>query len=543
MKRKILTALIGLAGMMQMGAQEFVDINGTIIPLDRVSQIRSSWREHPRSLSLLLKADPDISLFTAALEATGWMDSLKCYEDKSYSVGADSTNWTNNALVMITGTEYDNVAYMKQRLVAHTVLAEPDSVYQKKNIQSLEDLKAYAQRVYSIVYPQDANVTDVTDLRNALNRFVAYHILPFSAGYYQLTCVDGANSTLAINWNRRAIDIADWYETCMPHSIMKFSFPSGTQTGLYVNRRGVQDRADERGVFVRGAKVVPSSDMSVNSYGINGIYHYVDDILAYNDLTQHVVLNERMRIDASTLSPDFITSGARGHYTRSNYENGKYGIWDITSNYKNKQTCLGFKAGAAKNFEFNDAQTHLHVRPRTLSFWSYGGDEVAIKGIFDMTVKLPPVPAGTYEVRLGTCVGFNNRGLVQVYIDDVPQGVPIDMRPSGTDLFGWKSDSSLGDEEAIAAFDKTIYNQGWMKGPKSYYSASSENGGTPGTCFRDAPNIVRRVLGHFVSDGQTDHYLRMKQLYSLLNCTMDFDYIELVPSTVYDNEDFPEDRW
>ena len=542
MKKHIFTLMVCALGILPTWAQEFVNINGTILPLSKVAKIRSSWQEHPNSLSLMMQRDESITLFTEALEATGWMDSLKCYRDKGYTVGADSTTWTNNALVISTATEYDNVAYMPQRLIGHTVLAETDSVLREKyGIGTLDGLKAKAKEIYDAVYPEDAGITDVTDKRNSLNRFVAYHILPFSAHYYQLTCVDGPNSTLAINWNRRKWDIADWYETCMPHSSMKFSFPSGTQAGLYVNRRGVQSRPDERGVFVRGAKVAMPEEMPYDAV-INGYYFYIDDIVAYGENTQSVVFNERMRIDCSTLSPDFITSGARGHYTRSNYEGGKYGLWDSNSTPSNRQTCLGFKAGSAKNFQFSGATTHLHVRPRTLSFWSYQGDEVSIKGLYDVSVKLPPVPAGTYEVRLGTCTDFQNRGIVAFFIDGVPSDL-VDMRPGGVTAFGWKSDTALGDEDAIASHDRSIHNKGWMKGPKSYYSASSESGGLQGTCFRDASNIVRKVIGHFYTDGRSDHYLRIKQLLSTYYSTMDFDYIELVPVTVYDDEDYAEDRW
>jgi hypothetical protein len=249
-----------------------------------------------------------------------------------------------------------------------------------------------------------------------------------------------------------------------------------------------------------------------------------------------------MRLDASTLSPDFMTSGARGIYTKSSYENGKYGLWDNTSNHNNKNTCLGFKAGFVENFKY-DNNTHLHVRPRVLSFWSYQGDEVTILGVFDFSVKIPPVPAGTYELRLFTCVEFDNRGIIQVYIDDVPQGIPFDMRPGGETLFGWKSDTSLGDEDAISSFDKSIHNLGWMKGPKSYYSASSESGGTQGSCFRDLNRTIRKVLGTFVSDGKTDHYVRFQQKLSSLTNAMNFDFLEICPSSVYNNEYYAEDRW
>lgn len=516
--------------------------NGVVHTVDRVVLTNTDF------LADFIVKDSTISLYSQAIMATGMADSLRKYIDPTYTVGNDSIDYTNDALLFSTATEFDNVAYPEKRYYKFTLFAVQDKVLKDKyGIENLDQLEAKAHELYDPMYPEDANITDRTDRRNALNRFISYHLLDRYGSYYTLTAVDGPNSTLAINWNRRKWDIADWYETMMPYSILKCSFPSGTQTGLYINRRGVQSRADERGVFVRGAKVTPASEMGVTQTCVNGIYHYIDDIIAYDDKTQNTVLNERMRIDASTLSPDFMTNGplnqaARGHYTKTNYENGKYGTWNATQNHNNPQWASGFKAGSARNFEYNN-NTHLHVRPRVLSFWSYSGDEVTILGIFDFTVKLPPVPKGTYELRLFTCVDFSNRGIIQVYIDGIPQGIPFDMRPGGTKLFGWQSDASLGDEDAIAAFDKSIHNLGWMKGPKSYYSATSESGGTQGQLFRDAPNTIRKVLGHFVSDGKTEHYVRFQQKLESTTNAMNFDFIELVPSSVYNNEYYAEDRW
>lgn len=517
--------------------------NGVVHTVDRVVLTNTDF------LPDFVERDSAISLYSAAIKATHLADSLRKYIDDTYTVGADSIDYTNDALTFPTATESDNVAYMEKRYFKFTLFAVKDEILEEKyGIKTLDDLDAKAHELYDPMYPEDANITDYTDRRNALNRFISYHLLDRYGSYYSLTAVDGEKSTLAVNWNRRKMDITDWYETMMPYSIIKCSYPSGSAEGLYINRRGVQSRPDERGIFVRGAKLSKPSEMGVANTCVNGIYHYIDDIIAYDDQTQNVVCNDRMRIDATTLSPDFMSNGplnqaARGHYTATNYENGKYGTYDQTTNRNNKNWSSGFKPGSARNFTY-DSNTHLHVRPRVLSFWSYQGDEVTILGVFDFTVKLPPVPKGTYELRLFTCVDFTSRGIIQVYIDGVPQGIPFDMRPSGTILFGWQSDSSLGDEDAIAAADKAYHNNGWMKGPKSYYSATSESGGTQGQCFRDAANTIRKVLGNFVSDGKTEHYVRFQQkLEGSLTNAMNFDFLELVPSSVYNNEYYAEDRW
>lgn len=495
----------------------------------------------------IIAKDPNATIYSEALKITGMAARLIDFEDKTYSVGQDSIDWTNDELVTHTASEYDNVAYPKNRLFKYTAFIVPDDVLKEKyGIEDINGLRRKAAEIYDVMYPEDAQYYDdkyLTDRRNSLNRFISYHLLDRIGTYYTLTAVDGPNSTLAQNWDRRNWDIADWYETMMPHSLMKFSFPQGSESGLYINRRGVQSRADYRGVRERGAKVYTPSEVKIDQTAVNGVYHYIDDIIHYGEKTQRIILDERMRFDCSTLSPDFMNSGARGHYTKSNYENGKYGLLDATPNHNNKQTCLGFKAGFVKNFDYDNA-THLHVRPRVLSFWSYQGDEVTVKGIFDVTVKLPPVPAGTYELRFLTCLGFDSRGIIQAYFDGKPCGIPFDMRPAGNDpKIGWQSDASLGDDDAIAAFDKNFRNRGWMKGPKSYYSANSESGGTKGTCFSENERTLRRIITTFTTDGKTDHYLRIQQRMQSINNEMNFDFIELCPSSVYNNEFYPEDRW
>ena len=529
--------------------------NGVVHTMNRVIGTENGM------LPDIIERDSAATLFSEALQMTHMSDSLLKYIDESYSVGIDSIDWTNDRLCIHTAVEYDNVAYMQHRYFKYTAFVPRNSVFERYGVKNLEDMKRLAKTIYDPVYPEDADVEDVTDRRNSLNRFISYHLLPFEGKYYSLTCVDKPGSTGLINmFNRRKKDIEDWYETMMPYSTMKFSFPSGTEAGLYINRRGIQSRRDYYGVKIRGARVIPASEAGITQTAVNGVYHYVDDILFYgvnttvpdpnvsNWISQTIntqtdVFSERMRLDASTLSPDFMTSGARGHFTRSSIDGGRYGVGGqgaVAAN--NVNTCLGFKAGTAANFSFTDA-THVHVRNRVLTFWSFEGDEVTVKGHFDLKVKLPPVPAGDWEIRFFTCVDFQSRGIVQFYIDDIPQGIPFDMRPAGTSpKIGWQSDASLGDEEQIAAFDKQFHYRGWMKGQTSSGTCPNGEGSAAADQFRDHPSNLRRVIGVFHSDGKTDHYLRFQQKLDSDDNEMNFDYIELCPFNVYANPDLPEDR-
>lgn len=62
-----------------------------------------------------------------------------------------------------------------------------------------------------------------------------------------------------------------------------------------------------------------------------------------------------------------------------------------------------------------------------------GGDVVGILGTsYDVTFRLPNVPPGTYELRLGY-TALESRGIGQVYVDGIPQGLPMDMRIFGND--------------------------------------------------------------------------------------------------------------
>lgn len=427
-------------------SKEMIIINGEMFPLASIKSIlQKSYEENATHLANLIAKNPDVSIYYAALKATHMDDSIKHYVDVTYTWASDvhridSCTWTNPWLCIPVakdlngaGGEYDNVAYPEKRYYNYTALLVPDAVLKEKYaINTLDDLRKKAHELYDPMYPEYRDITDETDRRNALNRFISYHLLPIYGDYYTLTAMD--NGDLQYNFNRTKADICDWYETLMPYSTIKFSFPSGSQAGLYVNRRGVQNREDDRGVFVRGAKVNTPREMSdVPHTCLNGIFHYIDDIAAYGETTQTVVFYDRVRVDATTLSPDFMTRLTDGEVPRGHtWGNGKkYGNGYNTSDPSNNQSrSVGFKPGFARNFKYKE-NTHVHVRNRALYFWSYEGDEVILKGNYDATIKLPSLPEGMYELRLATCVGFDTRGIVQMYINDVPMGDPVDFRPGG----------------------------------------------------------------------------------------------------------------
>ena len=529
------------------GEMAIIDLDGdkVMIPLSRLKSIsQASFESEADLLPKVISQNPAVSIYYEALKVTHMDDSLKHYIDETYTWASDkdridSCTWTNDKLCIPvakgldgSGGEYDNVAYPEKRYFNYTAFLVPDSVLKEKyGITNLDGLRKKAHELYDPMFPEDKDVTDETNRCNALNRFISYHLLPIFGQYYTLTAYDGGSGNLQYNFDRRKADITDWYETLMPHSIMKFSFPSGSQAGLYVNRRSVQHHEDDMGVLIRGAKVATYKEYELNNVAINGAYHYIDDIVAYDETMQKVVCDDRIRVEATTLSPDFMTrltdgQTARGHYWR----NGERYSSPVNSGVaaSNRNRSVGFKPGFTRNIKMTP-NTHMHVRGRSLWFWSYEGDEVIFKGRYDATIKLPPVPAGTYEVRLMTCIGFGTRGVNNLYIDNTLVGENVNFRPGGRTSFGWKSDGELGDEEAIAAFDKEIHAKGWMKGPGDYYPGQRAAFDASSVPMRGLDNTVRRVVGTFETDGKSDHYLRIQQMLDSDNNEFPLDFIELIP--------------
>ena len=66
-----------------------------------------------------------------------------------------------------------------------------------------------------------------------------------------------------------------------------------------------------------------------------------------------------------------------------------------------------------------------------------------------------------------------------------------------------------------------------------------ENGSVP---LRDSPYAFRKIIGTLDTDGKSDHYLRIQLVkWIVYGEPLTIDYIELVPISVYDNDEYPED--
>ena len=143
-------------------------------------------------------------------------------------------------------------------------------------------------------------------------------------------------------------------------------------------------------------------------------------------------------------------------------------------------------------------------------------------GAFDFAYKLPPVPAGTYEIRMGYSAN-DKRHVVQFYIDNEVAGIPVDLRIRMKDpRIGFLADADT--EDNGIQNDKEMKNRGYLKG------STQMRGYNENDIARDLENFVRKVITtKYLSDGE--HWIRFKNVNENDDGSAQFmhDYFELVP--------------
>ena len=440
----------------------------------------------------LIKQDTTSTIFASALALTGVELNMRKVEDYSYTIGRDSVEeGLPEVFFGAEGEKWTKVKFVERRYFKYTAFVETDETFEKAGIYNINDLIAKAKAWYDNVFPEDAGKydDDYTHPKNPLNRFVSYHILPFLVNYDQLV-ISGQIKDYYCDLSKA--DAEDYYETMAQGCILRASGPKDGK--VYLNRK----RMDV--LITPGVRVLSPTESGLNLQDCaNGVYHYISAPLYFNP----EALNNRMRIDATTLFPDFLNmSKCRVQFT--------------------EKTMTMFKNNYLTNVKAT-SQSLIGVRGNEIWTNSWEGNMVAICGEFDIEIKLPPVPkTGMYELRLGYSVN-PSRGIIQVYLNGIACGVPVNLQQGPE---GWKEDTE--DEEENRATDKSMHNRGFMKAPDSQ-GGDISNGGTP---FRAAGHIMRRVLYTGEIRQDQENWLRFRQLLKG-NYSLSLDYIELCPKNIY----------
>jgi uncharacterized surface protein with fasciclin (FAS1) repeats len=425
-------------------------------------------------LNEAIAADKRFGLFTQALELTGLADSLHRLDDPDYV--------SQPVVSAIYGNTWNTPALHKY---GYTAFVVSDSTFSEVyGVNSIEDLKDFARKTYDVMYPADANETDPTKRNNSLNRFIGYHLLNRSQAS-----------------NEFITDDLQYY-FIPDYRICEYIEPICLNTLIEVQLGQSEDVGNV--IFNRLNDGTASRIISPDNQCENGIYHEIDRPLLYSRRVENETLNKRIRIDAISCMPELITNKIRGNYE-----------WYI------------LPQGYTTAYTSTSASQAHYKRDR--SYRALYGDEIILGGKYDFTLRLPAIPPGRYEVRLGFSYA-GGRGVAQVFFDGEPCGIPIDMTITGRDpRIGWVADSET--EDNGVENDKMMHNRGWMKGPASNLVLQRS------ISARDYYECLRRVLTTRTFDSATPHYLRIKSVEERGDRELQVDYVDFVPSSVLDRED------
>ncbi len=397
--------------------------NGYIQGVNRVLQPSND------KLPDLIKAAPNMKIFSRLLEETGFADSMSLVRDEDYE-----TNHPEYGPNLDKSAEIPNPDH---RYYGFTAFVETDSVFMEQwgcsapeyksdvfvNWEStLAIIKDRCQRAYP-----DAKAEDLKDPHNAVHQFVAYHIVPARMSWEKMVIHQVEMGYGYSNPNNLTIDCHEYYETLGGyHRLMKIS--EGRQTdGKRINRHCTYDRDtyDELLVDRVGVKILPDNGRVANN-ALNGFYYPIDEVLVYDDDVPNVVLNERIRWDFSSLFSELISNGLRRIKDAGQHA--------IPNNY-------------FERMEVSDESWLVYLPYHgPESMCNYQADEMNIRGQYDLTLRLPPVPfEGTWQFRI--CAPCNTGfGMAQFYLGKDKNnlqavGLPVDLRLSlSSPNIGWAPD-------------------------------------------------------------------------------------------------------
>jgi hypothetical protein len=168
-------------------------------------------------------------------------------------------------------------------------------------------------------------------------------------------------------------------------------------------------------------------------------------------------------------------------------------------------------------------------------------DEFDLYGDYDFRFRLPPVPFdGEWQIRLGF-TAQDTRGVAQIYVDDVPQGIPLDM------TWDLSTDYYIGDDyitsistydgmsdEDKAEYQKELKNLGVYAYPRTVFRNDGNSGNIGWDCVSKI--CIRRVISQTYLDSTIDHYMRIRVASDGSQGNKNefaLDFLELVPKSVY----------
>ena len=517
------------------------------------------------STSALLASQSEFSIFSRALIETGFDSYLSTHEiDPDYDPTLTGPLFKTEGRDAETKCPNTHIQGFTLLVETNDLLADPNNNVFGMSIQSLDDLVEFAEKWYK--YPPEIKGDSLvklrktyTDPRNALYKFVAYHIIDRalkhksgrgSGGFIMEDFwYPGTNGADAGMFNSEenmptTFDRYDYFETALPFTSIKVTRPFTNNGELkdeivlnYAQEKGTYIKNDSMryhiNVVVEDAATSKSRPNLENfeQQAANGIIYTINKILIYNEEEMAGnILNERMRWDIISLFPELTSNEVRWHPRAQGYE--EFPLIYIPENY-------------CKRLKYNNTTTNaFYLKPYDTGlggYASYQGDELLITGKSDFEYRIPYVPAGSYEIRFGFSMSVQ-RGTIQFYFGEEDNlkicGIPLNMNTSNSAFMGWFEESE--DEDENRKNDKAMRNRGFMKAP-----ASIQGDGGSVKNFRHSTVAFRRILGTYSLEKGKNYWLRCKDVTEGENAAgqneFNQDYLEIVPTNIVNNQAKPED--
>lgn len=487
----------------------------------------------------------ELSIFADALKLTGLADSLT-QQSRKLTAPANSYNFYTP----------------ENAVLGYTIFAETNTTLGQNDIHSVTDLINHANKVYGgcaaqgsgwYDYYRNNNIqvstgNDYANPNNCLNMWVRYHILKQRVSY----------DKMVYSWNEISkVPLYEYYETMLPMTLVKVLRSSKAGAGkLFLNRyeanSSLTDQVGELGSESIHQVVEGHSGIEItkqNIQALNGYIHPINGMLEYEEWVPKGVLNERIRFDATTMTKELASANLRGATgAEINALNGakKGQDGNLGGDY------IRIPVDFSENMViYNGESTRLYYLPGRENNWNnFQGDEFNSKGNVDLAFRLPPVPDGTYELRVGVSLN-GNRGMYQFYLGEGTNNrtkmealdIPLDERTEivknmdGTPdaQTGWTLYTAM--EDMGVETDQAMHNLGWMRGPL-YYTVGK---GTS-TYARATKESIRRIVTRKELH-QGTYWFRIKSALDDDSRQMYFDYLELVPVNVYNNTRYLEDMY
>ena len=487
----------------------------------------------------------DLTIFADALKLTGLADSLT-QQSRKLTAPANSYNFYTP----------------ENAVLGYTIFAETNTTLAQNEIRSITDLIAHANKVYGgcaaqgsgwYDYYRNNNIqvstgNDYANPNNCLNMWVRYHIIKQRVSY----------DKMVYSWNEISkVPLYEYYETMLPMTLVKVLRSSKAGAGkLFLNRYeangSLTDQVGELGSESIHQVVDGHSGIEItkqNIQALNGYIHPINGMLEYEEWVPKGVLNERIRFDATTMTKELASANLRGATGAE--------INALNGGKKGQDGNLGgdyirIPVDFSENMViYNGESTRLYYLPGRENNWNnFQGDEFNSKGNVDLAFRLPPVPDGTYELRVGVSLN-GNRGMYQFYLGEGTNNrtkmealdIPLDERTEivknmdGTPdaQTGWTLYTAM--EDMGVETDQAMHNLGWMRGPL-YYTVGK---GTS-TYARATKESIRRIVTRKELH-QGTYWFRIKSALDEDSRQMYFDYLELVPVNVYNNTRYLEDMY